>query len=85
MCVAGWSVNKIAEATKIHERTLKRIKARARQREFEPAKDPRIKEEYVLDGVRSGRPRKQQPVEEQNPSIDAVGEEALEDTEETLE
>src|SRR5690625_1241668 len=53
----GISQARVAEITQIPKSTLKSIKRRARERGFNPAVDPRIKDDFVKDAQRSGRPK----------------------------
>ena len=58
--LVGRSTNKIADETGINPRTINDIYARAIQRGFDPNRYPlHIKNEYLKDSPRSGRPKKQ--------------------------
>jgi hypothetical protein len=48
----------IAAGLDIPLRSVQDIIQRAKARGFDPAKDPRVKMEYVEDAERSGRPKK---------------------------
>ena len=54
------------------ERSQRNIKKKAQDRGFDPEKDPRILEAYVVDGERSGRP-KEIPVEKEEALLTSVG------------
>jgi transposase len=54
----GYTYAKTSEITGIPAGTLKDLKKRARDRGWDPAVDPRMRDEYVADAKRSGRPSK---------------------------
>lgn len=54
----GFPMAYITQRTGIPSRSLARIRAVAAQRGYRPAEDARILDAYVVDGKRSGRPRK---------------------------
>jgi transposase len=69
--VANMPVPKVAEIMGMTPVTVYRIIKRARDRGFNPDIDARIREEYVLDAQRSGRPKEITPAIEQS-VIDSV-------------
>jgi hypothetical protein len=48
----------------VKERSQRNIRKRAIERGFDPKKDPRILEYYVIDSERSGRPKEITPEQE---------------------
>jgi transposase len=54
---SGFSSKYASDQTGIPVRTINRINVEARKRGYEPEKDPRILEAYVIDAPRSGRPK----------------------------
>jgi transposase len=56
LLTAGYTYRQTSEITGIPQPTLENIKKRARERGYDPAVDPRIREEYVADAKRAGRP-----------------------------
>ena len=53
-----FAIKYVEAKTGIPQRSLHRIKKTAFDRGFRPDEDPRILEAYVIDGKRSGRPKK---------------------------
>lgn len=53
----GFPAAHVKEKTGVSERSQGAIRKKAYDRGFDPDKDPRILEAYVVDGVRSGRPK----------------------------
>jgi hypothetical protein len=53
----GFPAAHIEQRTGVKERAQRYIRKKAFERGFEPEKDPRILESYVIDGERSGRPK----------------------------
>jgi hypothetical protein len=53
----GYSVVDIEKKTGVSERSQRAIRKKAYDRGFRPEEDPRILESYVIDGVKSGRPK----------------------------
>src|SRR5947207_4517431 len=53
----GYSVAEIEKKTGVSERSQRAIRKKAYDRGFRPEEDPRILESYVIDGVKSGRPK----------------------------
>jgi transposase len=54
---SGFTTKHASKVTGIPEQTIRRVKQTALQRGFEPERDPRILEAYVVDAPRSGRPK----------------------------
>ena len=57
LVVEGFTPAYIKEKTGVGERSQRAIRKKAYDRGFDPDKDPRILESYVIDGARSGRPK----------------------------
>ena len=53
----GFSASVIEQKTGVKERQQRNIRKKAKERDFEPNKDPRILEAYIVDSERSGRPK----------------------------
>jgi len=53
----GFTAAEVEEKTGVKERSQRNIKRKAFERGFQPEKDPRILEAYVIDSERSGRPK----------------------------
>jgi transposase len=56
MTEGGWPAE-IEKKTGVKPRTQRAIKKKAEDRGYNPNEDPRILESYMIDDVRSGRPR----------------------------
>jgi hypothetical protein len=58
----GKTTNEVADLTGLQARTINRIYGRAIERGFDPNQRPlAIRDDYVVDASRSGRPTKQKP------------------------
>ena len=57
LATEGYSVTEIERKTDVSERSQRAIRKKAYDRGFRPEEDPRILESYIIDGVRSGRPK----------------------------
>lgn len=57
LLLVGYRPEDIQKLTGIPPSTQKDIKKRAFQRGYRPEEDPIIKDEYVIDAPRSGRPK----------------------------
>jgi transposase len=53
----GYSGREIQARTDITPASQSNIKKKAQERGFDPSQNPRILDEYVVDGIRSGRPK----------------------------
>lgn len=72
--LVGRSTNKIADETGVNPRTINNIYARAIQRGFNPNCYPLVlKDEFLQDAPRSGRPRKQADESTKSTSTKDVG------------
>lgn len=58
----GKTTNEVADLTGLQPRTINRIYGRAIERGFDPNQRPlAIRDDYLVDASRSGRPKKQTP------------------------
>jgi hypothetical protein len=71
----GFPMAYITQRTGIPSRSLARIRAVAAQRGYQPAEDARILDTYVVDGKRSGRPRKNAAETQVNEGAEGKGSE----------
>jgi transcriptional regulator with XRE-family HTH domain len=55
---AGLTLTQIGERTGYNKSTISRIEKKAKERGYDPEKDPIIYTRYVEDGPRMGRPKK---------------------------
>jgi hypothetical protein len=65
LVVEGFAPAYIKEKTGVSERSQRAIRKKAYDRGFDPNKDSRILESYVIDGARSGRPKETEKEKEE--------------------
>ena len=57
LATEGYSVTEIERKTGVSERSQRAIRKKAYDRGFRSEEDPRILESYIINSVRSGRPK----------------------------
>jgi hypothetical protein len=57
LLIEDYSVADIEKKTGVSERLQRVIRKKAYDRGFRPEEDPRILESYIIDGMKSGRPK----------------------------